>query len=81
MKNYFKKQIGQFSVFGRCRFAHGAIFSGNCGAQSGNIFLKLFFGDDGADDSAKARIEQLMRHKYQVRTETISEILICLPLG
>jgi uncharacterized protein YjdB len=41
MRNYFKKQIEQSSVFGRCGFAQGAIFSGNCGAQSRNMFLRL----------------------------------------
>jgi hypothetical protein len=43
--------------------------------------LELSFGDDGADDSAKARIEQLMRHKYQVRTETIIDSDLDAPLS
>jgi hypothetical protein len=43
--------------------------------------LKSFFGDDGADDSAKARIEQFMRHKYQVMTETIIDSDLDVPLS
>jgi hypothetical protein len=43
--------------------------------------LELFFGNDGADDSAEARIEQLMRHKYQVRTETIIDSDLGAPLS